>query len=97
LGCGDDGPRRWCTKGARSKNNFSLVVQGEASTIPFGDGAVLGVWAADKDGLLDGHGEVINGLGFAADVLLQKIDAEEAGGSGFCEMFLCSVVPTPSE
>jgi hypothetical protein len=47
--------------------------------------------------LLDGHGEVINGLGFVADVLLQEIDAEEAGGSGFCVVLLCGVVPTPSE
>ncbi len=82
---------------ARSKNNFSLVVQGEASTIPFGDGAALGVGAADKNGLLDEHGEVINGLGFVADVLLWEIDVEEAGGSGFCVVFLCGVVPTPSE
>ncbi len=65
--------------------------------IPFGDGAALGIGAVDKDGLLDGHGEVINGLGFAADVLLWEIDAEEAGGSGFCVVFLCGVVLTPSE
>ncbi len=59
---------------------------------------MLGVGAADGDGLLNGHGEVIDGLGFAAeDMLLQKIDTEEAGGSGFCVVFLCGVVPTPSE
>ena len=65
--------------------------------IPFGDGAALGVGAADGDSFLDGHGKVIDGLGFAADVLLWKIDAEEAGRSGFCVVFLCGVVPTPSE
>ncbi len=65
--------------------------------IPFGDGAALGVGAADKDVLLDGHGEVINGLGFAADVHFWEIDVEEAGGSGFCVVFLCDVVPTPRE
>ncbi len=65
--------------------------------VPFGDGATLGVGAADKDGLLDGCGEVINGLGFAVDMLLWEINAEEAGGSGFCVVFLCGVVPTPGE
>ncbi len=49
---------------------------------------MLRIGAADKDGLLDGHGEVINGLGFAVDKLLWEIDAEEAGGSGFC-VVLC--------
>ncbi len=78
-------------------NVISLVVQGEASTISFENGAPLGVGAADGDGLLDEHGEVIDGLGFAVDVLLWKIDAKEAGGSGFCVVFLCGVVPTPSE
>ncbi len=56
---------------------------------------MLGIRAADKDGLLDGHGEVINRLGFAADVLLWEIDAEEAGRSGFCVVFLCGVVQHP--
>ncbi len=58
---------------------------------------MFGVRAADRDGLLDGHGEMIDGLGFAAEVLLWKIDAEEAGRSGCCVVFLCGVVPTPSE
>ncbi len=40
---------------------------------------------------------MIDGLGFAADMLLWEIDAEEAGGSGFCVVFLCGVVRTPSE
>ena len=39
-------------------NVISLVVQGEASTISFENGAPLGVGAADGDGLLDEHGEV---------------------------------------
>jgi hypothetical protein len=43
------------------------------------------------------NSEVINGLGFAADVLLWEIDVEEAGRSGVCVVYLCGVVPAPSE
>jgi hypothetical protein len=73
---------------------FSLLVRSRARTISFDDGAALGIKGADKDGLIDGHGGIIDGGGFAADVLAGEIDAEGAGGCGFC-VVLC--VPTPSK
>jgi hypothetical protein len=74
-------------------HNFSLVVQGKAS-IFHEDGATLGVGEADGDGLLDWHGGVKSGIGFAVDVLLGEVNEAEAGGSGFC-VVLC--VPAPSK
>jgi hypothetical protein len=73
-------------------HNFSLVVQGEAS-IFHEDGAALGVWEADGDGLLNWHGGVKSGIGFAADVLLGEVDEAEAGRSGFC-VVLCAPATT---
>ncbi len=55
---------------------------------------MLGVGEADGDGLLDWHGGVKSGVGFAADVLLGEVDEAEASGSGFC-VVLC--VPAPSK
>jgi hypothetical protein len=74
-------------------HNFSLVVQGEAG-IFYEDGAALGIGEADGDGLLDWHGGVKSGIGFAVDVLLGEVDEAEAGGNDFC-VVLC--VPAPSK
>ncbi len=81
------GPSRTCT------HNFSLVVQDEAG-IFHEDGAALGVGEENGDCLLDWHGGVKSGIGFAVDVLLGEVDKAEAGGSGFC-VVLC--VPAPSK
>jgi hypothetical protein len=70
-------------------HNFSLVIQGEAG-IFHEDWAALGVGEADGDGLLDWHGGVKLGVGFAVDVLLGEVDEAEAGGSGFCGVVCAS-------
>ncbi len=73
--------------------DFSLLIWSGAGAISFDDRAALGIEGVDEDGLIDGHGGMKNGGGFAADVLAGEIDLEETGGCGFC-VVLC--VPTPS-
>ncbi len=54
----------------------------------------LALRETDGDDLLDWHGGVKSGIGFAVDMLLGDVDEAEAGGSGFC-VVLC--VPAPSK
>ncbi len=54
------------------------------------DGAALGVGEADGEGLLNWHGGVKSGVGFAADMLLGEVDEAEAEGSDFLFGVVCA-------